>query len=33
VTLKFLIEDYVRHLRHHVDHILRREKITQYPAA
>jgi hypothetical protein len=33
VTLKFLIEDYVLHLRHHVDHILRREKITPYPAA
>jgi hypothetical protein len=32
VTLKFLIEDYVLHLRHHVDHILRRETITQYPA-
>jgi hypothetical protein len=33
VTLKFLIEDYVLHLRHHVDHILRREEITRYPAA
>ena len=33
MTLRFLIEDYVLHLRHHVDHILRREKITQYPAA
>jgi|SRR5271165_2560365 len=33
VTLKFLIEDYVLHLRHHVDHILRREIVTQYPAA
>ena len=33
VTLRFLIEDYVLHLRHHVDHILRREKITLYPAA
>jgi len=32
VTLRFLIEDYVLHLRHHVDHILRREFITQYPA-
>ena len=30
-TLQFVIEDYVAHMRHHVDHILRREKITQYP--
>ncbi len=33
MTLAFLIEDYVLHLRHHVDHILRREIVTQYPAA
>jgi hypothetical protein len=33
VTLGYLIEDYVLHLRHHVDHILRRDPITQYPAA
>ena len=32
VTLQFLIEDYVLHLRHHVDHILRRDPITKYPA-
>ena len=31
VTLKFLMEDYVLHLRHHVDHILRRDPITPYP--
>ncbi len=33
VTLRFLIEDYTLHLQHHVDHILQREKITQYPGA
>jgi hypothetical protein len=30
-TLLFVIEDYVAHMQHHVDHILRREKVTQYP--
>jgi DinB superfamily len=33
VTLKFLIEDYVLHMQHHLDHILEREKITAYPGA
>ncbi len=33
ITLQFLIEDYVAHMQHHIDHILRREKITQYPGA
>jgi hypothetical protein len=33
VTLQFLIEDYVAHMQHHLDHILRRETITQYPGA
>lgn len=33
VTLRFLIEDYMLHTQHHLDHILRREKITQYPGA
>jgi DinB superfamily len=33
VTLEFLIEDYVAHMQHHLDHILRREKITAYPGA
>lgn len=32
-TLQFLIEDYTLHMQHHLDHILRREKITQYPSA
>jgi|SRR5450755_4135106 DinB superfamily len=33
VTLRFLIEDYVLHMQHHLDHILRRDKLTQYPGA
>ena len=33
VTLRFLIEDYVLHMQHHLDHILNREKLTQYPGA
>ena len=33
VTLRFVIEDYVLHMQHHLDHILAREKITQYPGA
>jgi hypothetical protein len=31
VTLRFLIEDYVLHMQHHLDHVLSREKITPYP--
>ena len=33
VTLQFLIIDYVAHMQHHLDHILRRPKITPYPGA
>jgi hypothetical protein len=33
VTLRFLIEDYVLHMQHHLDHILERETITAYPGA
>jgi hypothetical protein len=33
VTLRFLIEDYILHMQHHIDHILRRPAITQYPGA
>jgi DinB superfamily len=33
VTLRFLIEDYLLHMQHHLDHILGREKVTQYPGA
>ena len=31
VTLAFLIEDYVKHMRHHLDKILARDVVTQYP--
>jgi hypothetical protein len=30
-ALDFVIEDYIRHLQHHVDHILARATITPYP--
>ena len=30
-TLGFVIEDYVLHMQHHLDHILGREKVTAYP--
>jgi hypothetical protein len=33
VNLRFLIEDYVLHMQHHLDHLLSREKLTQYPGA
>jgi hypothetical protein len=33
VTLQFLIEDYVLHMQHHLDKILEREVITDYPGA
>ncbi|HEU5022556.1 MAG TPA: DinB family protein [Bryobacteraceae bacterium] len=32
VTLRFLIEDYMLHAQHHLDHLLRREKVTRYPS-
>jgi hypothetical protein len=31
VTLRFLIDDYVRHMQHHVDHVLSRPVVTLYP--
>jgi len=33
VSLRFVIEDYILHMQHHLDHILSRSKITQYPGA
>lgn len=33
LTLRFVMEDYVLHMRHHIDHILARETITAYPGA
>jgi hypothetical protein len=32
VSLQFLVEDYVLHMQHHIDHLLRREVVTPYPA-
>jgi hypothetical protein len=32
VSLQFLVEDYVVHMRHHLDHLLGREHVTSYPA-
>lgn len=31
LTLAFLIEDYIVHMQHHVDQMLGREIVTQYP--
>ncbi len=33
VTLGFVIEDYIAHMQHHLDHILGREKLTEYGGA
>jgi hypothetical protein len=33
VTLDFLIEDYILHMQHHLDHLLGREVSTSYPGA
>jgi hypothetical protein len=31
LTLRFVIEDYGRHMQHHLDHLLARKTITPYP--
>jgi hypothetical protein len=31
VTLRFVIEDYVAHMQHHLDHILRKDTVATYP--
>ncbi|MBV9444233.1 MAG: DinB family protein [Acidobacteriaceae bacterium] len=31
VTLEFLIDDYILHMQHHIDQLLRRAIITRYP--
>lgn len=31
VTLRFLIDDYLVHMQHHLDHLIGREKVTLYP--
>jgi hypothetical protein len=33
VTLRFVVEDYILHMQHHIDQLLGREVITQYPGA
>jgi hypothetical protein len=33
VTLAFLIDDYILHMQHHIDHLLKRKQITVYPSA
>ena len=33
VSLHFLIEDYILHMQHHLDHILARAQMTAYPGA
>jgi DinB superfamily len=33
MTLGFVIEDYILHMQHHLDQILDREQVTQYPGA
>ena len=33
VTLGFVIEDYVLHMQHHIDQLLRRGSVRQYPGA
>jgi hypothetical protein len=33
VTLWFLIDDYILHMQHHIDQLLRRKVVTQYPRA
>jgi hypothetical protein len=33
VTLRFVVEDYVLHMQHHLDHLLARAIVTPYPAA
>lgn len=33
VALGFVIDDYVLHMRHHLDQILRRSPVTRYPRA
>jgi hypothetical protein len=32
-TLAFIVEDYILHMRHHIDHLLQRQSITEYPGA
>jgi hypothetical protein len=31
--LEFLVDDYIQHMQHHLDHILSRERVRSYPSA
>ena len=33
VTLEFVIDDYIQHMQHHLDHLLGREHLTAYAGA
>ena len=33
VTLRFVMDDYVLHMRHHLDHMLSKDNISTYPSA
>jgi len=33
VTLRFVIEDYILHMQHHIDQLLGREHVRSYPGA
>jgi hypothetical protein len=33
VSLQFIIEDYMLHMQHHLDHVCDREHVTAYPGA
>ena len=33
LTLEFIIEDYILHMQHHLDHILSHGQLTEYPGA
>ena len=33
VTLEFIIDDYIAHMQHHLDHIFGKEELTAYPGA
>jgi hypothetical protein len=32
-SLEFVVDDYIRHMQHHLDHILSREDVRSYPSA
>ena len=32
-SLEFVVDDYIQHMQHHLDHILSREQVRSYPSA